>query len=84
MVRRGEGARRGRAAWAHGEVREGAQREGGVGAAHGEERQVRVGERERTRGARARWLSEVRDGERERGRERESGGQAWVEYKEQY
>lgn len=50
----GEGARRGRAAWAHGEVREGAQREGGVGAAHGEEREVRVGERERTRGARAR------------------------------
>ena len=45
-----------------------------MGAAHGEEREVRVGERERTRGARARWLSEVRDGERERGRERESGG----------
>ena len=41
----GEGARRGRAAWAHGEVRE-----GGVGAAHGEERELRVGENAREGG----------------------------------
>ena len=68
---RPEGARQcegRRAAWAHGEAREGAE-------APREMSEVTVGERERARGARARGLSEVRDGERERGRERESGGE---------